>query len=360
MMNSIGATVGHENATLLAFYLSRDRVLSLIGSQEVPLRVVAALQGEDVAMASAILSNAVGTYVLKAVKEGSIRTLQQHFYEGTLKPGVPFIYDGHFYGKGFAASNKTPSLSLAEKLDEPLPGMRLVFDFSKNGLVNDTAYTRMSGSTRLFAFGYITDIDNATIRAVPYAIGDLVENCGPLPMAFAEGIELHPNDVDQFADLDSAWLPRGKEFERLTTFPERQIKQLICDLLGEHDTPKDWGGEESDVFTANLMVGGVRRTAAFLLKGPAAFHQMRLSDCGKNDDQIYRLFNIPAQIFIVQHCHYIGPAVRKTVEAFALHRALSSPCHYLFVDGVTTARLLRANGLWEATPRKQAKKTKGA
>ncbi len=42
-----------------AFYLSRDRVLGLLGTERLPAHVLAALQGQDVVMASAILSNAV-------------------------------------------------------------------------------------------------------------------------------------------------------------------------------------------------------------------------------------------------------------------------------------------------------------
>lgn len=304
------------------------------------------LQGHDAAMASAILSGALGSYLLDAIGSGGVKTLQQLTFENALRPGTPFIYNGHFYGKGFGGNNKKPALTLTEKLDEPLSGMKLVFEFSKNGLLNDTAYTRMSGSTRLFAFGYITDIDAKTIRAVPYAIGDLVKHSSTLPTPFAPTLELQPEEIEQFAGMDQSWIPTKKEFARLAQFPERTVKELICKCLGEHEIPPDWGGEECDVFSANLMVGGARQTGAFLLKGPAAFHPMTPKDCGKNGDQIYRLFNIPAHVYIVQHCHNIGAAVRKTVEAFAFGRSFIAPCRYVIMDGVATARLLRALGLW--------------
>ncbi len=124
------------------------------------------------------------------------------------------------------------------------------------------------------------------------------------------------------------------------------ILSNACRLLEEHEVPSDWGGEESDIFTANLLVAGARRTGAFLLKGPAAFRAMTLKDCGKWRS-IYRLFNIPADIYVVQHCHHIGPAVRKTVEAFAMQQTFNAPCRYAFMDGIGTARLLRAHGLWK-------------
>jgi len=119
--------------------------------------------------------------------------------EERLAPGSPFIYNGHVYGKGFSASNKGTALSLTEALDEPLRGMKLVFEFSKAGLVNSTAYTRLSGSTRLFVYGYIAELDRQTIRAVPYVVGDFVERSGPLPIAITQWQEVAPQAVKQFA-----------------------------------------------------------------------------------------------------------------------------------------------------------------
>jgi hypothetical protein len=148
----------------------------------------------------------------------------------------------------------------------------------------------MSGSTRLFAFGYIADVTKQSILAVPYAIGDLVEHSSPMFSPFSPTLELQADQIDQFANADLSWVPTTKDFKRLESFPERTIKTLICELLGEQSIPADWGGEECDIFSANLTVNGIRQTGAFLLKGPAAFHPMTLKDCGKNGDQIYRLF----------------------------------------------------------------------
>ncbi|PFH13333.1 methyltransferase [Burkholderia sp. JKS000303] len=352
-MNNIAAQEGMETiptaAKLMAFYLSRDRVLGLLNPQHLPAHVMAALQGHDIQMSAAILSNVVGSYLLQTITAGRVTTLPQLAFEGKLKEGVSFIYNGHVTGKGFAAANKTPALSLTEKLDEPLAGRKLVFEFSKNGLVNDTAYTRMSGSTRLFAFGYIAGIDETTIRAVPYVVGDLVASSHAMPSPFVPTLELRAEEIKQFAGMDETWFPSEAEFKRMASVSELAVKELICSLLGEHSVPSDWGGEESDVLSANLIVDGRRHTGAFLLKGPSRFHPMKPTDLGKNGDQLYRLFNIPAHIYVVQHCHAIGAAVRKQAEAFALARSFVAPCQIVFMDGITTARLLRAHGLWPAT-----------
>jgi hypothetical protein len=212
--------------------------------------------------------------------------------------------------------------------------------------VNDTAYSRLSGSTRLFTYAYITDIEDQKIRAVPFVIGDLVQANLPLPIVVESSFSLRPQQIDQFSALDPKWSPSSKEFAHLQDFSEETVKNLLCKLLSQPEPPKDWGGEECDLFSSNLSVGGARYSGAFLLKGPSRFHPMTPADCGKNGDQIYRLFNIPAQIYVVQHCHTIGPAVRKTIEAFTLQRTFTDPCRYLLLDGYDTARLLRANGLW--------------
>ncbi|MCO7515012.1 methyltransferase [Pseudomonas guariconensis] len=337
-------------ARLVAFYLSRDRTLGLLHPQHLPAHIIAALQGHNVQMSAAILSNVVGSYLLHAIAVGGVKTLLQLAFEGELKQGTPFIYNGHFSGKGFGATSKSPALSLTAKLDAPLAGKKLLFEFSKNGLVNTTAYTRMSGSTRLFAFGYISGIDDTTIRAVPYVVGDLVADNHAMASPFLSTLELRPEEIKQFGGMDETWFPSKAEFQRMTMVSELAVKELICRLLGEHSVPSDWGGEECDVLSANVVVDGQRHTGAFLLKGPARFHPMKPADLGKNGDQLYRLFNIPAQIYFVQHCHNIGPAVRKQAEAFALARSFIAPCKIVFMDGLTTARLLRAHGLWPEAP----------
>jgi hypothetical protein len=349
-----------QRARLVAYYLSRDRVLSLFAPEKIPTFLLSALQGQNVAMSSAILSNAVGAHVIEAIRTGGVQTLTQLVFEGNLKPGAAFIYDGHVYGKGFAHTNKSPLRSLSEKLDAPLSGRKLVVEFSRNGLVNDTASSRLSGSVaNIFIYGHVTSAVGETIRAVPYIIGDLADAISPLSLPLVPSLELRPEEIAQLAAAKTDWMPTKTEFERMRHVPEQAVKELICRLLGEYSVPSDWGGEESDVLSANLLIDGSRYTGAFLLKGPARFHPMRPTDLGKNGDQLYRLFNIPAQVYVVQHCHSIGAAVRKQAEAFALSRSFVAPCRLVFIDGLTTARLLRAHGEWPTkfAPRTRKRKT---
>ena len=133
------ASAPGTQARLTSFYLSRDRVLGLLQVERLPPHVLAVLQGHDVPMAAAILSNAVGTYLLQAIAAGAVKTLPQLAFEGGLRQGAQFIYNGHFSGGGFGDRNKTPALTLMEKLDEPLADKKLVFEFSRPRTANTSS-----------------------------------------------------------------------------------------------------------------------------------------------------------------------------------------------------------------------------
>jgi hypothetical protein len=302
-----------------------------------------ALLSSDSQTSRVFLANALGPHLIEYLQGAKVMPLHGLAIDGQLRPGIPFTYQGHFYGKGFGAANKTPHVSLSANLGDVVPGKKLIVEFSKNGIITDTAYTRFTGSTNLFAFCSIVDISDTQIRAVPYLVGDLVERVGGgLDLPFVNRLYLAPQEIDQFESVDFQQRVSKDEFMRLKDVPERVVKELFCNLLGEESVPKDWGGEEADVFSSNLSVRERKYSAAFLLKGPSRFHEMTLADCGKNGDQIYRLFNTPAEVFVVQHCHKITPAVRKTVEAFAVSQ-YTRRCRYTFIDGYDTARILRAH-----------------
>ena len=137
--------------------------------------------------------------------------------------------------------------------------------------------------------------------------------------------EILPEDIEEFARLKD-----------VTVF-----KKSIARLLKE-PTKKDWGGEENDHFSANVTAAGRRRTAAFLLKGPARFQEMTPAMCGKNGDQIYRLAKSGADISVVQHAHLIGSAVRETLRSMVV--TPGRPRKFCVMDGQATYRVLKAYG----------------
>jgi hypothetical protein len=284
----------------------------------------------------------VGGPVFQWIGRKKIPTFHQLAATDQLAVGRMFVYQGHFFGKGFGFHHKSPLVSLSENVTDHVPNHRLVVEFSKSGITTDTAYTRLGGSTNLFALCTITKIAANRIHSVPYIIGDLVErHKSGIELRLKDTLRLHLTDIRQFRKIDFEWNPTAKQFAALRDVPEAVVKQALSKLLDEFELAKDWGGEETDLFSGNLLVGRKRYSAAFLLKGPAKFHEMKMTDCGKNGDQIYRLFNTPADVFVVQHCHKISPAVRRTVEAFTLTQ-YARKAHYALIDGYDTCRILKS------------------
>lgn len=145
-------------------------------------------------------------------------------------------------------------------------------------------------------------------------------------------------DVTEFAKVGAIDMPA--DFAVMKDVTEGAFKKCLTEILGD-TARKDWGGETSDHFTSHVHLGGKRTTAAFLLKGPGnRFAPMGLNHLGKNNDQIYRLAQEPAELLVVQHCHEILPAVRATLRAFAVQPG--SPRRYCLIDGRDSLRLLIA------------------
>jgi hypothetical protein len=113
----------------------------------------------------------------------------------------------------------------------------------------------------------------------------------------------------------------------------------FAEILGEPDVPKDWGGEQFDLWTTHLLVEGQPLRAAFLFKGPAEFKPMTIASLGKNGDQIDRLSSTVADVLVIQHCHSITAPVVNMARVYA-----SDPRHprrYLMIDGYETIKILR-------------------
>ena len=130
---------------------------------------------------------------------------------------------------------------------------------------------------------------------------------------------------------------------------EDQVQLALEQILDVSFHKKDWGGEFNDLYTANVVVNGARHATAFLLKGPGIGKKtMEIADCGKNGDQIVRLFGTPADLFVVQ---YVGPIsemlVRDVQGKVAELRAQGKASNFLVMDGQDTARLLHAYGKLE-------------
>jgi hypothetical protein len=157
-----------------------------------------------------------------------------------------------------------------------------------------------------------------------------------------EAAHVWPSQIDQFDGVDWSMRLTLRDLQVLRSVPEQQVKEWLADILGEPTLPKDWGGEQFDLWTDRITIDGTQVRAAFALKGPAKFHPMTVADLGVNGDQISRLAQTVADLLVVQHCHTITAAVEHTLQAFAMNPA--NPRRYMTIDGYQTIRILRHFG----------------
>jgi hypothetical protein len=150
-------------------------------------------------------------------------------------------------------------------------------------------------------------------------------------------IEISCWDVDEFrpfreVDVRNVVLP--------LMVRERVIKDRLNSLLGECESAGDWGGEDDDIF-GTCSVNGRVRPIAMMLKGLSVPRPMRIKDCGTNSDQVLRVTEAPAEVFVVQHVDKITEAVRRqlrlNVEALR-SRGIDACC--AFIDGYQTFKLM--------------------
>ncbi len=125
---------------------------------------------------------------------------------------------------------------------------------------------------------------------------------------------------------------------------EEEFKKGVQEILGEPGEFKDWGGETSDLMTTRLLVNGKRRRAAFAFKGPGLKTKLTIAKMGKNGDQCPRLFQEPADVFVVQHCREIVSSVIKLVETHTQLKSVYENREILFciIDGKDSKRLVDA------------------
>jgi hypothetical protein len=127
---------------------------------------------------------------------------------------------------------------------------------------------------------------------------------------------------------------------------ENSIQTALERILSVPFHKKDWGGELNDLYTANLLINGARRETAFLLKGNGLRSQtMEIKHCGANGDQLLRLCNSPAKVFVIQFVGRISEAIISDIDGKVRHaRAQGRDAWYCIMDGQDTARVLRAYG----------------
>lgn len=333
------------------------RVIELVGADNVGpgIRRVAALGNINDGLKANVIISALKDRLTDWLHATSPPTLGQLLIKETLRPGILFThYDRHFC-KGLSkvgealhkGRSRIPMAEAYAKLDSFRPGLKISFRFHHEHLTSNSSWSELSGQRRLLILGAATDIADERIEAIPWVMADplidLFEPHSVIGGHWHNRLEIHPDSIENFSRVRQVPPPRSKkELEQLRDIPEQDIKRAVAEIIGEQAVPKDWGGEKSDLFSDWVTIDGERLSTAFAFKGPAKFRPMTMADLGKNGDQINRLFDEPAELLVLQHCHEITTPVRDTMRAFA--QQMGNPRLFCLINGYDTLRLLKAYG----------------
>jgi hypothetical protein len=214
---------------------------------------------------------------------------------------------------------------------------------SNDHMYSQSTPTMLRGNRRMFVAGRF-EVRNGVLEVEPYIIGDLVREMSGLKVNWTMGVRIYPEMIDSFSKMGAQSVATKGELEQLLATPEDDVKHAVAAIIGEPYVPKDWGGEKSDLQTAQLRLDGAPVSAALIFKGPSIKGEMHPANMGKRGDQLIRAFDEPADLILVQHCNKIANSVVRMAEALAANPA--RPRRYCILDGNDTVRLLKAYGMF--------------
>jgi hypothetical protein len=336
-----GEDLDERNLGITSWYVNTHRVLEAIGVQNLPIGFLDSLSViASHPLYKGLLITELSPVLVDWVEREKIPGLEQLLIRGQLQKGSVFTFDGKLASRGLAV-DKPGDVTLRLSLSEFNDPRTLIFKFHADNLTTSSARGALMGQPSVFVIAYVDSLEGNEISCRPYVIGDLVQKyTHGIDLRYRNSLELRPEQFDALIQVDFTQRMTKGDLDVLKGVPEATVKEAFATIFGEPEVPKDWGGEECDLFTPNVLIEGIRTTVAFAFKGPSKFKPMECSDCGKNGDQIVRLFGSGAEVLILQHCHKIQPAVRKTMSAFARGN-LSERRRYCVIDGYDTVKILR-------------------
>jgi hypothetical protein len=162
-----------------------------------------------------------------------------------------------------------------------------------------------------------------------------------LPTRGATALPITIDDVDNFRLV--RFVGHGASLP--ASVSEEQFKLGVQAILGQAGKFKDWGGENSDLFSTHLRIAGTREAAAFAFKGPGERGKLVPGRMGKNGDQIQRMFQQDATVFFVQHWREIDSSVLTEMRAHAVAKSIQNggqTIRYGIISGQDSERLRQA------------------
>ena len=153
--------------------------------------------------------------------------------------------------------------------------------------------------------------------------------------------EITVDDIDSFSKVRKL----KNAVPAMTPIAENKFKKGVMKIIGENGKFKDWGGEKNDLCSTRLKLQGKRIATAFAFKGKG-LQKKKLTPnfMGKNGDQIQRLFQSPAKVFILQYWSQVDSSVVAQMEMAAKVKSYhdGTKIYYGIIDGGDTHRLVTA------------------
>jgi hypothetical protein len=169
------------------------------------------------------------------------------------------------------------------------------------------------------------------------------------PEAKEQKTAIYVDEIDSFAEVRNVEPGEVKHLLPLS-HSEDEVQTCFEEIIGENFHQSDWGGEMNDLVSSNVKINGNRVRAVFLLKGSGTSGKLTIKKCGANGDQIVRLVEAPADLYVVQHVDEIDQRVVYDLQDKVEHRRKKGEvCQMCVIDGTDTARILSAYGYIERT-----------
>jgi hypothetical protein len=267
---------------ITSWYINPHRILELIGPLGPTAHFEERLAGStNEAFAKQKLLAETSLLVVRWLRQTKVAPLETLVVQGKIKRESVFTYDGRFHSKGLAGSKRLKDnlvrlrLALKELGDDD---RELSLEFHSDGLTTSTARSRLLGAASVFTLAYVESADAKSVTARPYVIGDLVEHFGGsdgIELRYRDMTQLDPGDFDQFKGVDFAARVSKPRLEKLKSVPEKVVKATFAILVGESFVPKNWGGEQYDLFTGNTLVNGRNTPAPAPSRDPASLSRWK-------------------------------------------------------------------------------------
>ncbi len=144
-------------------------------------------------------------------------------------------------------------------------------------------------------------------------------------------------------DIDSFSKTKNAGSVSLGSISEKKIKNAFKHIIREKGSFKDWGGEKSDLYSTQVLMGHKRVPTAIAFKGRGTKGKLVPAKMGKNGDQIGRLFDEPARLFLVVYKDQIDSSIVSQMQAFAIGKAIGGQkIYYGVVDGNDLGKIASA------------------